>query len=111
MTQCRDRVPLDVEPTDPVIQAGAEGRERRPRDAEERLDLLRRELDPERQTGAGRISKEILLEAIVREQPAERPFHMVLTHTVLPAAPRRSPSGPNGYCATPTAGWPHRRAW
>lgn len=41
-----DVAPLDVEPTDPVVQAGAEARERRARDPKERLDLLRRQLDP-----------------------------------------------------------------
>jgi hypothetical protein len=56
-----------VEPTDPVVQAGAEARERRARDPEERLDLMRRQLDPEGKTGTGRIQEEVLPKALVRE--------------------------------------------
>ena len=63
----RDLAPLDVEPTDPVVQTPGELGEGRPRGAQERLDLLGRELDPEQQAGARGISKEILLEALVRE--------------------------------------------
>ena len=42
----RALAPLDVESTDPVVQTPGELGEGRARDAQERLDLLRRQLDP-----------------------------------------------------------------
>jgi hypothetical protein len=59
--------PLDVQPADPVVQAGAEAGEGRPRDPEERLEFMRRELEAECQTGAGRIEEELVPERMVRE--------------------------------------------
>jgi hypothetical protein len=72
-----------VQPTDPVIEAGAEAGEGRARDPEEPLEFTRRQLDPQGQTGPGRIQEEIVPKALVREQSAECPFHIPLTHPVL----------------------------
>lgn len=74
---------LDVEAADPVVQPGAEACERRARDPEEGLELVRRQLDPEGQTGTRRIQEEVLPKALVREQPAEGPLYISLTHHVL----------------------------
>ena len=72
-----------METTDPVIEPGAEGRECRRRDPQERLEFMRRQLDPEGQTGTGRIQEEIVSKALVREQSADGPLHIPLTHHVL----------------------------
>src|SRR5512138_2442825 len=74
-----------MEAADPVIETPRQVAEGRNRHLQEGLNLLRRELQPELQAGAGVISKEVFLESLVREQPAERPFHIPLTHAVLPA--------------------------
>ena len=58
-------------------------REGRARGTEERLDLPRRQVDPEGQAGLGRIPEEGVPEALVCEQPAEGPFHIPLAHPVL----------------------------
>jgi hypothetical protein len=75
---------LNMEPTDPVIKPGAEAGEGRPRDPEERLEFMRRELEPECQTDMGRLPEELLAESMVREQPTEGPLHIPLAHHVLP---------------------------
>jgi hypothetical protein len=82
-----------VEAADPVIETRAKVRKCRAMDAKERFDFLRRELEPERQAGAGGISKEVFLEILVGEQPAECPFHIPLAHAVLPALTARAGPG------------------
>jgi hypothetical protein len=72
-----------VETTDPVIEAGTEAGEGRARDPKERLEFVRRQLEAECQTGAGRIEEELVPERMVREQPTEGPLHIPLTHPVL----------------------------
>ncbi len=78
-----DLAPLKVEPTDPAIQAGAKVREGRARKSEERLDFMRRQFQADPQTGPGGIPEEFLAKPLVGEQPAERPFHILLAHAVL----------------------------
>jgi hypothetical protein len=75
---------MHLETADPVVETCAQVRKGRARDAKERLDLLRRELEPAQQTGAGGIAKEVFLEILVGEQPAECPLHIPLAHAVLP---------------------------
>jgi hypothetical protein len=72
-----------MEPANPVIEPCAKGREYRMRDPKERLDFMRRQLDPEHQTGAGRIQEKIFPKPLVREQSAEGPLHVPLTHYIL----------------------------
>jgi len=72
-----------MEPANPVIEPGAKGREHRTRDPEERLDFMRRQLDPEHQAGAGRIQEKLFSKPLVREQSTEGPLHVPLTHHIL----------------------------
>jgi hypothetical protein len=73
----------DTQPADPVVKAGAEAAHRPARDPEQCLDLVGRQLDPEQEAGAGRIQKEVVPEAGVREQPAQGALHIPLAHPVL----------------------------
>jgi hypothetical protein len=74
---------VDMEPANPVIEPGAKGREHRTRGPEERLDFMWRQLDPECQTGPGRIQEELVPKILVREQSAQGPLHVPLTHHIL----------------------------
>ena len=58
-----DLAPLNVKPTDPVIQPRAEARERRARDTEERFDLMWRQLDSHLETRADRVEEKVHLKA------------------------------------------------
>ncbi len=79
---------VDMETADPIVETTGELGEGRSRDAQEGLHLVGGQLEPERKAGARGFSKEVVLEALVREQPAEYPFHIPLAHSVLPIMPQ-----------------------
>ena len=47
------------------------------------FDGVRRQLDPEHQTGAVRIQEKLFSKPLVRKQSAEGPLHVPLTHRIL----------------------------
>jgi hypothetical protein len=71
---------LDAEATDPAVERRREVAEPTARHAQERIDFMWRQLDPERETGPGRIQEEVTTERVIREQATERPFHIPLAH-------------------------------
>jgi hypothetical protein len=75
---------LDIEPADPVVQLPRQAREPSRWHSKQRLHLVCGQLNSELQTGAGRVPKEVSPETRVRQQAAERPFHVTLTHASYP---------------------------
>jgi hypothetical protein len=84
-----DRRVLDVQPANPVIDLCRQTRQLAARESKQRVHLVRRQHDPERETGSRRVHKELLEKAIVRQQPTQRSFHVALTH----CPPPRSAAG------------------
>jgi hypothetical protein len=71
---------VDMQPTDSVVQLTCQARQSARWHSEQRLNLVRSQLNSEFETGACRVPKEILSEPGVRQQATERPFDVSLTH-------------------------------
>jgi hypothetical protein len=69
-----------MKPTDPIIELRRQARESSGWYSTQRVDLVRSQLNSELETGASRVPKEVAPEAGVRQQAAERSFHVSLTH-------------------------------
>lgn len=78
--------PVYIEPTDPVIELPREARQSSGWHPKQRLDLVRRQLNSDLETGAGLVPKEISPKTGVREQATERPFDVALAHAACPHA-------------------------
>jgi poly(hydroxyalkanoate) granule-associated protein len=66
--------------TDPIIELRRQPRESSGWHSTQRVDLVRSQLNSELETRASRVPKEVAPEAGVRQQAAERSFHVSLTH-------------------------------
>jgi hypothetical protein len=75
-----------VEPTDPVIELPCQARQSSWGYLDQRLNLVRSQLNSELETGAGRVPKEISPKTGVRQQATERPFDVALAHAACPHA-------------------------
>jgi hypothetical protein len=69
-----------VKSTDPIVKLRGQARESSSRHSKQRVDLVRSQLNSELEACASRVPKEVSPEAVVRQQPTERSFHVSLTH-------------------------------
>jgi len=75
-----------MEPTDPIVELPCQARQSPRWHSEQRLDLVPSQLNPELETGAGRVPKEIPEETGVRQQATKRAFDVALAHAARPHA-------------------------
>jgi len=75
-----------IEPTDSVVELLCQTRQSSRWHSEQRLDLVPGELDPELETRARRVPKEIPEETGVRQQATKRAFDVALAHAASPHA-------------------------
>ena len=71
---------VDSEPTDPVVELSGESGKLSGRHSQQRLALVRGEVNAEHETRARRIPEEDAPETRVREQASKRSFDVLLTH-------------------------------
>jgi hypothetical protein len=69
-----------MKPTDPIIELRRQAHDSSGWHSKQRVDLVRRQLNSELETGASRVPKEVAPETGVRQQATERSFHVSLTH-------------------------------
>jgi hypothetical protein len=72
--------------TDPIVELRRQARESSGGHSKQRVDLVRRQLNSELETGASRVPKEVSPETAVRQQATERSFDVSLTHASSPEA-------------------------
>jgi hypothetical protein len=77
--------------TDPTVELRRQARESSGGHSKQRVDLVRRQLNSELDTGASGVPKEVSTETAVRQQATERSFDVSLTHASFPDA-RIAPS-------------------
>jgi hypothetical protein len=75
-----------MESTDAVIELPCQARQSPRWHSQQRVNLVRRQLNSELETGAGGVSKEISPETGVCQQATERPFDVALAHAARPHA-------------------------
>jgi hypothetical protein len=71
---------VEMKPTDPVIELLRQARQAPRWHSKQGVNLVRRQLNSDLETRAGGIPKEISPETGVRQQSAERAFHVSLAH-------------------------------
>jgi hypothetical protein len=71
---------VQVEPTDPVVELPCQARQCPRGHPKQRVDLVRRQLESDVETGTGRVPKEPSPKTRVRQQTTECAFHVSLTH-------------------------------
>jgi hypothetical protein len=72
-----------MEPTDSVVEPPCQARQSSGGHSEQRLNLVRSQLNSELETGAARVPKEIPPETGVRQQATERSFDIALAHALV----------------------------
>jgi hypothetical protein len=79
---------VDIETTDPIVELTGEAGELSRRHSQQRVELVRGEVDAEHETRACRVLDEDAPETRVREQAPERSFHVLLTHASISGVSR-----------------------
>jgi len=75
-----------IQSTDAVIELPREARQSSRWHSQQRVDLVRRQLNAELETGARGVPEKISPEAGVRQQATERAFDVALAHAARPHA-------------------------